>query len=164
MLGFCILSWLSLGLIGIFYSKKEIFYKYAITNIEVLPVLPASQDSMGNSGSNSKGRIVRSSESMEIQNYEKPLIREFLRLTGKWAKSFCMQNKQYSISPSITKTLWQSNFRARQFQMDKAVALFQQCHQWRMELCEYTVDRISAARQNLRLCVPNRIIPPTKKP
>ena len=54
MLGFCILSWLSLGLIGILYSKKEIFYKYAITNIEVLPVLPASQDSMGNSGSNSK--------------------------------------------------------------------------------------------------------------
>jgi hypothetical protein len=45
-----------------------------------------------------------------------------------------MQNKQYSISPEYYEDFMAVKFlRARQFQMDKAVALFQQCHQWRME-------------------------------
>ena len=128
MLGFCIISWLSLGLIGIFYSKKEVFYKYTITNIEVMPLLSASQ------GGDSTQRAIHSSESMEIQNYEKPLIREFLDITGSWAKSFCMQNEHYRISPEYYEDFMAVKFlRARQFQIDKAVALFQQCHQWRMQ-------------------------------
>ena len=50
------------------------------------------------------------------------------------------QTIQYFL-PSNADFMAVKFLRARQFQMDKAVALFQQCHQWRME---HNADTLAA--------------------
>ena len=133
---FIITSWLIFAVLNLFYYKNVKFYKYTITNIDVVSsslILLRNENEIHEDN----GRIKRKSETKantEIQSYEKPLIKEFLKITNQWAKSFNIQHQNHMISSEYHEDFMAVKFlRARQFDMDKAVTLFQQCHRWRME-------------------------------
>ena len=76
-----------------------------------------------------------------------------------------MQNEQYNISPEYYEDFMAVKFlRARNFKWIKRLLCFNNAISGVWSTMRHAGDRILAARQNLRLCVPHRIIPPTKKP